>query len=117
MSLIFPIYFILAACALAALSFMIFKIGDALADCPTTGRAARAGSLTIVTGFVAIGSGGVLIIAAAVFMSLTNIAVEGVMAALGLSILCLGLGFTHAVATLRDVVAQAADRVSTPAAS
>ena len=66
---------------------------------------------------MAIGSGGVLIIAAAVFMSLTNIAVEGVMAALGLSILCLGLGFTHAVATLRDVVAQAADRVSTPAAS
>ena len=108
MSIIFTIYFLIAACALAALSFMIFKIGDALADCPTTGRAAKAGSLTIVTGFVAIGSGAVLIIAAGVFVALADIAVEGVMAALGLSILCLGLGFTHAVATLRDVVAQAA---------
>lgn len=117
MSLIFPIYFILAACALAALSFMIFKIGDALADCPSTGRAAKAGSLTIVTGFVAIGGGAVLIIAAGVFTSLNDIAAEGVMAALGLSVLCLGLGFTHAVATLRDVVAQAADRANATTAS
>ncbi len=108
MSLIFPIYFVLAACALGGLSFMIFKIGDALSDCPATGRAARAGALTIVTGFVAIGGGAVLIIAAGVFVSLADIAAEGAMAALGLSILCLGLGFTHAVATLRDVVAQSA---------
>ncbi len=108
MLLIFPIYFILAACALGALSFMIFKIGEALADCPVTGRAARAGSLTIVTGFVAIGGGGVLIIAAGVFVTLPDLAPEGIMAALGLSILCLGLGFSHAIATLRDVVAQAA---------
>ncbi|WP_341368171.1 hypothetical protein [Yoonia sp. BS5-3] len=109
---IFAVYFALAACALASLSAMIFKIGEALAGCPSTGRAAKAGSLTIVTGFVAIGGGAILIIAAGVFMTLNEIAVEGAMAALGLSILCLGLGFTHAIATLRDVVAQAAQRAA-----
>lgn len=107
MLLVYPIFFLIAASALAALSVMIFKIGEALADCPVTGRAAKAGSLTIVTGFVAIGAGAVMIIGAGVFVALPQLDVEGVMAALGLSVLCLGLGFTHAIATLRDVVAQA----------
>ncbi|MEM9787897.1 MAG: hypothetical protein AAF801_15450 [Pseudomonadota bacterium] len=115
MSLIFPAFFITAALALAALSFMIFKIGDALASCPVTGRAARAGALTIVTGFVAIGGGAVLMIAAAVFMNLGSFQFEGMLGALGLSILCLGLGFTQAVATLRDVVAQAAKQAEAAA--
>ena len=94
MSFIFTIYFLIAACALAALSFMIFKIGDALADCPTTGRAAKAGSLTIVPGFVAIGSGAVLVFAGGVFVALTDIAVEGLMAALGVHV----GGYAHVIA-------------------
>jgi hypothetical protein len=108
MSFLFTIYFALAACALVALSIMIFKIGDALSDCPVTGRAAKAGSLTIVTGFMAIGAGGVLIFAARELAALREMDIQGVMAALGISLLCLGLGFSHAVATLRDVVAQSA---------
>lgn len=113
MLLVYIVFFVVAACALTALSYMIFKIGAALADCPTTGRAAKAGSLTIVTGFVAIGAGAVMIIGAGVFVALSEIPAEGVLAALGLSVLCLGLGFTHAIATLRDVVAQAAKQVAT----
>jgi len=112
MTIIFTFFFLVTGCALAGLSYMIFRIGDALTDCPVTGRAARAGSLTIVTGFVAIGSGAVIIIAAGVFVALSEIAIEGAMAALGISVLCLGLGFTHAVATLRDVIAQAAKQAA-----
>ena len=111
MLFIFPAFFLVAAGVLTALSIMIFRIGDALTECPVTGRAARAGSLTIVTGFVAIGGGAVLIIAAGVFSALPQLGSEAVMAALGLSVLCLGLGFTQAIATLRDVVAQAAKQI------
>ncbi|WP_394180312.1 hypothetical protein [Yoonia maritima] len=106
------LYFGLAAGALAGLSFMILKIGSALADCPDTGRAAKAGSMTIVAGFVTIGAGGVILIAAGVLAVLPHMAPAGVLTALGLAVLCLGLGFTQAVATLRDIVAQAAARVS-----
>ncbi|PJI93034.1 hypothetical protein BC777_1901 [Yoonia maricola] len=110
MPLLFTAFFFVTACALAGLSYMIFRIGEALSDCPATGRAARAGSLTIVTGFIAIGTGAVMIIAAGIFMTLAGINVETVLAAIGVSLLGLGLGFTHAIATLRDVVAQAAAR-------
>ena len=112
MSLIFTAFFFVTAIALAGLSYMIFKIGDALTECPVTGRAARAGALTIVTGFIAIGTGAVMIMAAGVFMGFAAINVETVLAAIGVSLLGLGLGFTHAIATLRDVVAQAAKQVS-----
>ncbi|MEJ8562844.1 hypothetical protein QTO30_17590 [Yoonia sp. GPGPB17] len=113
MSLVFTTFFFVTGCALAGLSYMIFRIGDALSDCPATGRAAKAGSLTIVTGFVAIGTGAVMIIAAGIFTALAGINVETVLAAIGVSLLGLGLGFTHAIATLRDVVAQAAARSAT----
>ncbi len=113
MPLLFTAYFLVTAISLAGLSYMIFRIGEALSDCPATGRAAKAGSLTIVTGFVAIGTGAVMIIAAGVFTALAGINVETVLAAIGVSLLGLGLGFTHAIATLRDVVAQAAARAAT----
>jgi len=112
MSLVFATFFFVTAIALTGLSYMIFKIGDALSDCPATGRAARAGSITIVTGFTAIGSGAVLILAAGVFSMFASVGADAVMAAIGLSLLGLGLGFTHAVAALRDVVAQAAKQAA-----
>ena len=115
MSLIFTTFFLVTALALAGLSYMIFKIGDALTDCPATGRAARAGSLTIVTGFIAIGTGAVMIMAAGVFTAFAGIDIETVLAAIGLALLGLGLGFTHAIATLRDVVAQAAKQAAAAA--
>ncbi len=107
----FILYFGLAACALIALAIMIFRIGAALTDCPITGRAARAGALTIVSGFAAIGSGGIILIAAFAMVLVPGLTLAGLMGALGLSLLCLGLGFTQAVASLRDVIAQAAAAV------
>ena len=103
------IYFTIAFCALAGLSAMIFQIGRALADCPATGRAARAGALTIVSAFIAIGTGGILLVAggAITILPVTS-SLPGLMLALGVAILCLGLGFTNAVAALRDIVARAA---------
>lgn len=110
MTLLFTLYIGLAACALVGLSVMIFKVGDALADCPVTGRAAKAGSLTIVTGFVAIGLGGVLLIGAAAMVVPPTLTVQAVVTAFGISVLCLGLGFSQAIATLRDVIAQASEQ-------
>lgn len=100
-------YFIISFCVLAGLSAMIFMIGKALADCPATGRAARAGALTIVSAFVAIGAGGILLVAGGAITVLPFLSLQGLMLALGTAVLCLGLGFTNAVAALRDVVARA----------
>lgn len=104
----FILYFGLAAGALIALAIMIFRIGTAMTDCPIVGQTARAGAMTIVSGFAAIGSGGIILIAALAMVLMPGFNVAGSMGALGLSLLCLGLGFTQAVASLRDVVAQAA---------
>lgn len=112
MSLMFTAFFLVTAIALAGLSYMIFKIGEALTDCPIAGRAARAGALTIVTGFVAIGTGAVMIVAAGIFTAFSGISVDAILASIGLSLLGLGLGFTHAIATLRDVVAQAVEQAA-----
>ena len=113
MHIYFILYFSLAACALIGLAAMIFRIGAALTDCPVTGRAARAGALTIVSGFAAIGSGGIILIAAFAILLMPGFTAAGLMGALGLSLLCLGLGFTQAVASLRDVIAQAAAAMKT----
>ena len=108
MTLLVIIYFTVAFCALAGLSAMIFQIGKALADCPATGRAARTGALTIISAFIAIGTGGILLVAGGAITVLPFASLPGLMLALGIAILCLGLGFTNAVAALRDVVARAA---------
>ena len=98
----------LSAMALVVLSWMILKVGAALSDCPVTGRAARAGALTIVTGYAAIGAGAA-VLASAIAISAIEIApFEGFLAALGVVVMCLGIGFGHAVRTLREAVAVAA---------
>lgn len=90
--------------ALTALSFMILKIGALMADCPENGPAARTAAISIATGFAAIGAGGVLLIGA-VLPLLPAQPVPAALVALGLAALCLGLGFTQAIATLRDALA------------
>lgn len=99
-------YVILALGALTTLSLMILKIGTLLADCPNNTPATKAVAVTITTGFAAIGAGGVILIGAAL-PAFAEMPYFALMLALGLSALCLGLGFTHAVATLRAVLAQA----------
>ena len=89
----------------AAMALMILKIGKLLGDCPVSVSAARVGSVTIATGYAMVGLGGVVLIGAVIPM------LEGgllsLLPALGLVAICLGLGFSHAVATLRAVVREA----------
>lgn len=95
-------YFAVATAALLALAAMILAIGKSLGDCPQTGRAARAGAISIATGFTAIGAGAVILIAAT--LPLFDANPQATLGALGLACLILGLGFTHAVTTLRQVI-------------
>ncbi len=105
------IYFIGAASLLAVLTGMILRIGAMMADCPKNGPAIKTASVTIATGFAAIGVGGIILIVAL----LGAFQMEPVLAlllALGLAALCLGLGFTHAVGTLRLVAVGGPDQTA-----
>ena len=97
------IYITLAFGALIALATMILKIGALIGKCPGTDERAHAVAVTIATGFSAIGGGGVILIGVALPI-MANQPVAALMLALGFASLCLGLGFTHAVGTLRALV-------------
>lgn len=103
MTTILITYAILSLGILAILTAMILRIGGLMTDCPETGPATRVATVSIATGFAAIGGGGVLLIGAALVL-LPHIATGLLPIAIGLAALCLGLGFTNAVATLRGVV-------------
>ena len=109
-------YLLISFAALIALCKMILHIGSMLGTCPQTGAAARAAAVTIATGFAAIGAGGLVLISA--MMPLYPIALPAVfLLALGFASLCLGLGFTHAVGTLRAVLAPAPERAAAQGAA
>ncbi|SLN53805.1 hypothetical protein [Pseudooctadecabacter jejudonensis] len=96
-------YVLLSLAALCALGWMILKIGTLLGDCPAAQARAKAASVTIATGYLAIGAGGIVIGGAvAVFVAP---AIAPLFAVLGFVILCLGLGFSNAISTLRAVIA------------
>lgn len=100
---------------LALLSVMILKIGALMSDCPDGGPAARTAALSIATGYGAIGIGIVLLIGAA----LPFIGMKSALSALlplGFAALLLGLGFTQAIATLRDVLSPRSAGQQTPPA-
>lgn len=99
-------YLLLCLAGVIALSRMILTIGGMMAECPGPGPTARSAAVTIATGFGAIGTGGVLLIGAAlpVFAHSPVIAVA---AGSGFAALCLGLGFTQAITTLRAVLSPA----------
>lgn len=97
------LYIALGFGGLAALAVMILRIGTLLGECPQSRATARAGAVTIATGFSAIGAGGVILIGAALPL-LAQAPMAGFLLALGFAALCLGLGFTHAISTLRAVM-------------
>lgn len=105
MTFLITTYAIVAFASLVALSLMILRIGTLMATCPINGPAIKISALSIATAFAAIGAGGITLIAAGliVFADAHILALAG---CLGLASLCLGLGFTQAVATLRVVVDQ-----------
>jgi len=97
-------YILFALSAVGALTLMILRIGAMVGDCPASTARARAVSITIATGFAAIGSGGAIMIGAILpFMAQAPFA--GLLLALGFAALCLGLGFTHAMGTLQAALA------------
>lgn len=99
---------------LVALTRMILLIGAMQQDCPENGPAARLVAVTVATGFCAIGAGGVFLIAAG-FPMLMQAPVVAFFVGLGLAVLCLGLGFSHAVNTLRLMLQNMRERVTAPA--
>ena len=82
------------------LTLMILRIGALVGACPVTQARARAVSITVATGFAAIGAGGVIMIGA-ILPVLKDVPFAALTLALGFAALCLGLGFTHAMGTLR----------------
>ena len=108
MSMIYISYFAIALAVLAGLTGMILKVGSMMGTCPMSNGAARSASITIATGYAAIGLGGV-ILAAILIPSLMEAGAVALLSALGLASFALGLGFTQAMATLRAVVAEAKD--------
>lgn len=100
MSLI--LYFVFALAFLAALATMIVQISRRMGDCPDTGRTARAVGVTIATGYTAIGGGAVALIGSA--LPVVQGGTPATLFAIGFAALVLGLGFTHAVTTLRLAV-------------
>lgn len=105
MTILFLTYFTVALAILAGLVTMILKIGAMMGTCPISNGAARAASITIATGYSAIGLGGVTL-AAILVPALIELGPIALLAALGGASLALGLGFTQAVATLRGVVTE-----------
>ena len=96
------IYFVFALTFLAALTSMIVRIAQGLGDCPQTGRVARAAGVTIATGYGAIGGGAVMLVGSA--LPVLDGGTPATLFAAGFAALILGLGFTHAIRTLRDAV-------------
>lgn len=96
-------YFSISFGALFLLAIMITRIGKVLGDCPDAVPGFRAAIATICTAFVTIGTGGVFL-AAIVVALMANEAILALFVGLGVASLCLGLGFTQAIANLRAVV-------------
>ena len=106
-------YITLALAALIALCIMILKIGHLIGDCPQSKTAACAAAVSVATGFAAIGSGGIIVIGAGLAMA-DDMILPAFFLSLGFAALCLGLGFTHAIATLRAVVRMPVVKVKAP---
>ena len=96
------LYFGVGLAALAGLATMIVLIGRDLATCPVKGPALYVGSLSIATGYAAIGLGGLVLVAPVTDMFGGDWI--GLFIALGAMLIALGLGFTDAMAILRGIL-------------
>ena len=105
------VYLTFAFLGLAALAKVIWTIGEALGDCPVTGPVAKAGALSIVTGFVAIGLG-IIALGGAWIVGTDGLGTVTVYSTLGVIGILLGLGFTQAALTLRQLVQDMNDRLN-----
>lgn len=114
MTLGFTLYFGCALTALIGLTYMIVSIGKDVGSCPHTTQVARVTAKVVSVGFAGIGLGGV-ILGAAALPAFEAAPTVGLLIGLGFTCLCLGLGFTQAIANLRRIVdeAKALDAIQT----
>lgn len=105
-------YLIISLLALSSLTIMILRIGALVSTCDGN-PGAKTAAVSIATGFSAIGFGLILIVGAgmALFAGAPFI---GMLATSGFTALCLGLGFTQAVSTLRAVLTPPPAQASAP---
>lgn len=108
------LFLAIAFAGLAALGFVLLRIGKAAADCPQIGGAARVLTMVVTTGFAAIGAG-VIMIGAAALPVLASGHATGLYIALGLVAIALGIGFYNAAAVLRDALKAAPRPAPEPA--
>lgn len=106
----FVAYFALAGAALLGLAAMILRIGALLGTCPSSGAAIRTAAIASAAGFVAIGGGGVILIAAGLAILGPGLPEGSLYLATGFAWLCLGLGFGNAVTGLRGVLRESRPR-------
>lgn len=114
MTLAIVLYFPLAIATLVTLAGMILKVGKSMTTCPDASPAVAPAALTIVTGFVSMGLGGIVLIGA-MMVALELDAAFTLFAGLGLACLTLGVGFSHAIATLRAVTSPPVEPPAKPA--
>ena len=101
----------IAFAGLVSLAVVLVLIGRAAGDCPQIGGAARPATLVVTTGFAAIGTGVILLIAATLPVLMQGL-VMGLYVALGLVGIALGIGFYNAAGALRDILDTAPKPVS-----
>ncbi|QBF33561.1 hypothetical protein CFI11_20435 [Thalassococcus sp. S3] len=95
---------------------MILRIGSLLGNCPKSMAGARATALSITTGFIAIGGGGVLLIGALIPL-FADYPIMGFLFTLGLAAMCLGMGFAQATIIMRNTVMATQNKAAPPAAA
>ena len=88
---------------LVLLAIVLVLVGRAAGDCPQIGGAARVATLVVTTGFAAIGTGVVLLIASTLPVLMQG-EIMGLYVALGLVGIALGIGFYSAASALRDLL-------------
>ena len=86
--------------ALIALAGMIIRVARHISRCPDVGSRAVSAGISIAAGFVSLGGGAALLLAALLAMGET---VPMASFCGGALLVVLGLGFTHAMALLRQI--------------
>lgn len=97
------VYFIIAFVGLAGLCTVLAIIGRAAGECPQIGAAAKVGTWVVTTGFCAIGVG-IIALGAAFLPLLMSGRSDGLYLAIGLVSIVLGIGFSQAADTLRNIL-------------
>lgn len=96
-------YLAFSLLALAALAGMILLVAARIARCPDVGNRALSAGITIAAGFLSLGGGAALLLAALLAMGETLPMANFCGGSL---LVVLGLGFTHAMTLLRQIVKQ-----------